>query len=274
MIPIGGLDTSTALTLVDSTRDRQIEILRSRPEHARAITAFRERIADVQTAEQLIEDRELYVFVMKAFDLEDQIFGKALIQKLLESDVDDRTALVNRLTDPRFREMYETLDFGENGVGNSNTLDARWREDMVDRYLDAQFISDVYDQNESVGAVLEFRAKVADIARPLAILKARATAAFLRRALGFPDIIGTANIDRQADLIASRLDLETLSDPEVVDKLVRKYAALSNVFDTQQVTQNAAVQLVQSAVASGRSFQPIALDISAVSRLSSQARAL
>ncbi|MEM9972744.1 MAG: DUF1217 domain-containing protein [Pseudomonadota bacterium] len=274
MIPIAGLATSTALTLVDATRDRQLEILRSRPEHARAITAFRERIADVQTAEQLIEDRELYVFVMKAFDLEDQIFGKALIQKVLESDVDERTALVNRLTDPRFREMYDTLGFGENGVGNTNTLDARWQEDMVDRYLESQFISDVYDQNESVGAVLEFRQKVADIERPLDILKDRDTAAFIRRALGFPDIIGTANIDRQAELIASRLDLETLSDPNVVDKLVRKYAALSNVFDTQQVTQNAAVQLVQSAVASGRAVQPIALDISAVSRLSSQASAL
>ncbi|MEL6921816.1 MAG: DUF1217 domain-containing protein, partial [Pseudomonadota bacterium] len=100
------------------------------------------------------------------------------------------------------------------------------------------------------------------------------TAAFIRRALGLPDAIAQVNIDRQAELIASRLDLETLSDPEVVDKLVRKYVALSNVFDTQQVTQNAAVQLMQSAVVAGGSFQPIALDISAVSRLSTQARSL
>lgn len=274
MIPISGLDTSTALSLVDATRDRQIEILRSAPEHARAITSFRERIADVQTAEQLVDDRELYVFVMKAFDLEDQIFGKALIQKLLESNVDDRTGLVNRLTDARFREMHDTLGFGEDGIGNTNTLDAGWREEMVDRYLEAQFIGDVYDQNSSVGAVLEFRNKVSEIETPLDILKDRDTAAFVRRALGLPDVIAQVNIDRQAEMISARLDLETLSDPEVVDKLVRKYVALSNVFDTQQVTQNAAVQLMQGAVVANGSFQPITLDISAVSRLSTQASTL
>ncbi|MEO1399125.1 MAG: DUF1217 domain-containing protein, partial [Pseudomonadota bacterium] len=187
MIPIAGLDTSTALTLVDATRDRQIEVLRSAPEHARAITAFRERIADIQTAEQLIDDRELYVFVMKSFDLEDQIFGKALIQKLLESNVDDRTGLVNRLTDARFREMHDTLGFGEDGIGNTNVLDARWREDMVDRYLEAQFIADVADQNNNVAAVLEFRNKASEIETPIEILKDADTAAFIRRALGLPD---------------------------------------------------------------------------------------
>ena len=162
MIPIAGMSTNLALKLVDATRDRQIEILRDAPEHSRGISAFRERIANIQSAEQLVEDRELYVFVMKAFDLEDQIFGKALIRKILESDVDDRTSLVNRLTDPRFREMYDILDFGEGGVGNTNTTSFIWQEMMVDRYLEAQFIGDQAEQNANVGAVLEFRRKAED----------------------------------------------------------------------------------------------------------------
>ena len=267
MIPISGLDTSTALRLVDATRDKQIEILQASPEHGRAITSFRERIANVATVEQLIEDRELYVFTMRAFGLEDQIFGKALVRKVLESDPEDRNSLVNRLTDPRFQEMQEVLGFGENGIGNTNVLDAAWQESMVDRYLEALFVSGVYEQNSDVGAVLEFRRRVVDIESPIDILRDADTASFIRRALGLPDVIGTANIDRQADLIASRLDIEKIAEPEEVEKLVRKYVALSGIYDTQQVTQNAAVQLVQSAVQSGFSPRVISLDISAVSRL-------
>ena len=139
MIPLAGMSTQLALRLVDSTRDAQLDLIKSSAEHSRAIDAFRDRIADVKTAEQLTEDRELYVFVMKAYDLEDQIFGKAMIRKMLESDIDDRKALVNRLTDPRLRELHQSMDFapGKDGV-SGNTDSFIWREMVVRRYVERQ----------------------------------------------------------------------------------------------------------------------------------------
>jgi hypothetical protein len=116
MIPLGGVATPLALQIVDATRDRQMAMLRDAPQHARGIEAFREQIADITTVEQLVENREVYTFVMRAFDLEDQIFGKAMMRRMLESDITDRTSLVNRLTDPRFREMYQTLGFENDGT--------------------------------------------------------------------------------------------------------------------------------------------------------------
>lgn len=264
MIPIAGLSTNVGLSLVDATRDQQLEALRGSVEHARSISAFRERIADIQSVEQLIEDRELYVFVMKAFDLEDQIFGKALIRKTLESDIDDRTSLVNRLTDPRIREMYQVLGFGPEGVGNSNTKSYIWQEQMIDRYLQTQFINDMADQNENVGIALEFRRKVGDIENPLDILKDRDMAAFIRRALGLPDEIAQVDIERQEELISARLDLSKLKNPVEVEKLVRKYVALSDALDPQGVFQNASVLLMQNAVNAGGIVNPIPLDISSV----------
>ena len=267
MIPISGLSTNVALKLVDATSDRQIEALREAPEHARGIEAFRDRIGDIETVEQLVDDRELYVFVMKAFGLEDQIFGKALVRKILESDVEDRNSLVNRLQDPRFREMFDVLEFGEGGVGNTNFISAAWREQMVDRYLETQFIGDQAEQNENVGIVLEFRRKAGTFEKPLDFLRDRDMATFIRRALGLPDAIAQGNIDRQAELIASRLDITKLSDPAEVDKLVRKFVALSDAFDTQQSARNAAVQLMQGA-ANARGFPaPVLLDIAAVTAL-------
>ena len=107
MIPITGMSSFLGLKLADRTEQIQKEQIRNDLQNARAITAFRERIGDIETVDQLVEDTELYTFVMKAFDLEDQIFGKALIKKMLKSDAEDRDSLIRRLTDPRFREMYD-----------------------------------------------------------------------------------------------------------------------------------------------------------------------
>lgn len=270
MIPIAGFSTNVGLSLVDATRDRQLEVLRDSAEHSRAITAFRERIADIQSVDQLIEDRELYVFVMKAFDLEDQIFGKAMVRKILESDVEDRTSLVNRLTDPRFREMYDVLEFGPEGVGNENTTSFIWQEQLVDRYLETQFINNMASQNESVGAVLEFRRKAADIEKPLDILKDKELAAFVRRALGLPDAVAQVDLERQEEIITARLDLSKLQDPAEVEKLVRKFVALSDATNPQNVAQNASVVLMQNAVNAGAAVNPIPLDISSVISLPSR----
>ena len=268
MIPISGISTPLALEITDGTRDRQISLLRDAPEHARGIESFRARIDDVSTVEQLVNDRELYVFVMKAFDLEDQVFGKALMRRMLESDLEDRDALVNRLTDPRFREMYVGLGFEKSGAANSNTTDLMWQERIVDRYLETVFINDQAAQNETLGLALEFQRKAGKVETPLDILKDREMSAVIRLALGLPEQVAALDIDRQSDLIRSRLDLEKLKDPAEVAKLIRKFAILSDALDTSRVSQNAAVQLLNSV--SNNDFTPILFDIGAISNFPSR----
>ncbi|KAF0674635.1 DUF1217 domain-containing protein [Profundibacterium mesophilum] len=266
MIPLGGLSTQLGLSLVDATRDRQEELIRNTVQNARSINAFRERIADVETVDQLIEDRELYTFVMKAFDLEDQIFGKALIGKMLKSNIEEPDALVNRLSDPRFREMYQELGFGTDGTGNLNTILFKWQERMVDRFVDRQFINAQTEQNETLGIVLEFRAAATKIETPFDILKNADLSRFMRRALGIPDSAAGLDIDRQAALFTKKFDLEKLQDPAEVRKLERKFVAVSDALDTERLASNAAVQLMRGAVQAGAGggFTPITLNIEAI----------
>jgi hypothetical protein len=271
MIPLTGLSAQIGLRLVDVTRDKQIALIQAQPQHSRAIEAFRERIADVETVDQLIADRDLYVFVMRAFDLEDQIFGKALISKMLKSDIDEPSALVNRLTDARLREMYKALGFGAAGEGNTNTIDPVWQGAMVARYVERLFINDQAEQNETVGVVLELRQKAAGIEGPFDILKNAGIAQFFRRALGLPDEMAQIDIDRQAALLEEKFDISTLQDPKVLDGLIRRYVAISDALDTSAASGNAAVMLMNSAVTAraGGQFVPITIDITAISLSSS-----
>ncbi|WP_212522769.1 DUF1217 domain-containing protein [Actibacterium sp. MT2.3-13A] len=267
MIPISGMNARLGLQLVDATSARQAEMIRNSAQHARAITTFRDRVSAIETVDQLMADRDLYVFVMKAFDLEDQIFGKAMIGKVLKSDIGDRSSLVNRLTDPRFREMHEVLGFGPNGVGNLNTLSRKWREAMVDRYVQRQFINAQADQNETVGSVLEFRRKAGTVRNAFDILKDRQLAGFLRTALGIPEETVQLDIDRQAEILRGKLDLGKLQDPKEVEKLVARYVAISDATNAAALQQNAAVQLMNGALAAGAGgrFVPVTIDIAAIS---------
>lgn len=267
MIPISGMSALLGLQLVDATSDRQAEMIRSSAQHARAIAGFRERMGDIETVDQLMADHDLYVFVMKAFDLEEQIFGKAMIGKILKSDINDSSSLVNRLTDPRFREMHKVLGFGNSGTTNFNTLWSSWREEMVDRYVQRQIINSQAERNEAVGLALEFRRKAEGVKSAYDILKDSDLSTVLRTALGIPDETAQLDIDRQAEIINGKFDLKKLQDPAEVEKLIRKYVVISDAQNTENLAQNAAVQLVNAAVSagSGGQFVPVTIDITAIS---------
>ncbi|MGR3571021.1 DUF1217 domain-containing protein [Brevirhabdus sp.] len=264
MISVTGMPTLLALQLVDATRDTQTQMIRSSARNARAIEHFNKNIGAVETVDQLVDDPELYGFVMRAFDLEDQIFGKALMKKVLKSNIEEPNALVNRLTDPRFRALYKEMGFGTDGVGNINTALTAWRGRMVDRFVERQYINSNADQNETLGTALEFRRTAATIETPFDILKDAALSKFFRTALGMPAQTAGLDIDRQAALIDRKFDLSKLKDPAEVEKLIKRYVAISDATDGTASSNNAAVQLMQGAVNSASGFVPVVIDITAV----------
>jgi hypothetical protein len=244
MIPISGLSSLNGLNLVDRTRDSQLEIIRNTAQHSRAIEYFKENIGDVETVDQLVDDPELYGFVMRAFDLEDQMFGKAMIKKILKSNIEESDALVNRLTDTRFREMYEELGFQENGEGNLNTLLSGWKTRMVDRYVERQFLNAAEEQNETVATALEFRNKAADISSVYEILADTGLTEFFQTTLGLPSELSGLDIDKQAEILKSKLDLEDLQDPEFIENMVRKYVVISDALNGTATANNAALTML------------------------------
>ncbi|WP_370161714.1 DUF1217 domain-containing protein [Limimaricola soesokkakensis] len=269
MISLSGLNARMGLQLVDATRDRQLEMIRSSAEHSRAIEAFEERIGDIKTVDQLMEDRELYVFVMKAFDLEDQIFGKAMIKKLLKSDSEDSSSLVNRLTDPRFKDLYKNLGFKDEGTRNTLTNSSFWRKTIVKKYVEQHFENAQADQNETVGTVLEFRRKAGSIKNWYDVLKDSDLTEFMRTSLGVPASVAGLDIDKQVELFKAKFDLTKLKDPDELAKLERTYVAISDTKSGVNSSTNAALALMNAAVSAGAGgqFTPITLDISIITSM-------
>ncbi|PYE84384.1 DUF1217 domain-containing protein [Pseudoroseicyclus aestuarii] len=265
MIPIAGMGASVGLTLSTATRERQMALIETGAMQSREIEAFRSRIDDIQTVDQLIADPEVYRFVMKAHDLEDQIFGKAMIRKILQSDDSEPGALINRMTDPRFEALYDGLGFTEGGTVNENTKDPAWIEGLVDRYVEQAFINDAAAQNEAVGQALTFRRDAASVRSWYDVLGNPALSRVLRGALGIPEAVAGIDLDRQVEMFAGKMDLSDLKDPREVESILRRYTALTDAKSGAAAASSAAVQLMAGAQASASgNWTPRLLDISAI----------
>ncbi|SHH79606.1 DUF1217 domain-containing protein [Cognatishimia maritima] len=261
VLSITGLGSQLALNLIDATRDRQIDTLRNEAVHERTADAFRERIASITTPEEFVQDFEVYSFVMRAFDLEDQIFGKAMIRKVLESDPSDDESLVNRLTNANLRDLHDALGFTtEAGPQTPDFSNVAWQESIVDNYFNTVFRNENAEQNNTVGTVLELREKVGEIDKWLDVLKDKEMGEFFRTALGLPKEMAALELEQQERIFEERFDIEKLKDPEVVQGLITKYVAISDVLNPPQFTTNSvAVSLLSSSF--GGQFVPITIDI-------------
>ncbi len=270
MTGVIGTSTQLGLRIADATRDAQVTAIRDSAEHSRSIATFRDRISEIRNVDDLLADRRLYVFVMKAFNLEDQIFGKAMIRKILESDPTKPESLVRRLTDPRFMELHKGLGFGPGGEGNTSVMERAWQDGIVARYVERQFINGQAEKSETVGNVLEFRQKAEKVKTWFDILKDPMMGKFMRTALGMPEAVVGLDVDRQAALFAKKYDIEKLQNPEERARLERLYAIITDARDTSRIGQNAAVQILSGGLhlnGGGGRFVPITLDIEMIGSL-------
>ena len=112
MMPIStGTGGLLGWKILQRTGARQIEILRRDAVVQRATSYLRDNPDKLASPEALVGDYRMLSAVLSAFGLESDVANKAFIRKVLESDLGDRNALVNRLSDKRYLRMAEALGF-------------------------------------------------------------------------------------------------------------------------------------------------------------------
>ena len=269
---VAGLGTNLSIQIIDKTRDKQLEAMSNQPQHKRAIEYWKENIGSVVTVDDLMDDYDLYSFAMKAFGLEDQMFGKAMIKKVFESDIEDRGSLVNRLNNGRFKEIYNSFEFKYEGTMNYTTYKTEWKQEIVDKYLATQFENKKMDESPSVGTALYAERKAPSMKSWYHVLADKDMASFMRTALGIPDSMATVPIDKQKKLFEEKFDIEKLQDPEEVDKLQVKYGAMYDALNGGANSPTSPLVSLFNPINTSGAFVPATIDISAISSLGSLGR--
>lgn len=265
-LSIAGMSSSLALKLLDATQTQEKTLIRTDPANARAIAGFLKDAPGITTAKDFVGSYTVYSLVMQAFDLKDQMFGKAMVRQILESDATQSGALVNRMADARFTNLYNTLGFTNGGTANTTFASPDWQNRMIQKFVDQQYINDEKTQNAAVGIALEFRQNAPDVKTWYDILKNKDMGSFMRSVLGLPDSVATLDLTRQVALFTQKYDITKLQDPAEVQKLVQKYAVLSDSANAAaSAAQNPAVVMLNATLSGADgSYVPATLDISSI----------
>jgi hypothetical protein len=263
MISTQGMTSMLAIGLIDRERDVFKDGVKNEAIARREIEAFKDRIGTISSVKELQDDYEVYSFVMKTFGLEEEIYAKAMNAKIMTSDPDDRTSLVNRLTRSSFKSLNETMGFEVDGLTDGRFESTAWVDSMVDRYVEQRLIDNQTNTNKSVGVALDFERKASGLTSWYKVLSDKDVSGMLRVALGIPGEVATGDIDAQKKIFERKMDIKDLQDSDIQKSLIRKYAAISDANNAALRTPNAAVALLSSSTTSG-TWSIVTLDIDLV----------
>jgi hypothetical protein len=223
-----GMNTTlVSLNLITRDMGASIERLESRADIQREVDYYNETIGTIKTPEQLVGDTRLFNFAMKAHGLEDMAYAKAFMLKVLKEGRDADDAFANTLADPRYRDFADTFDFARHG--ETATIFTKAQQGVIDKYLVQTLETEAGETDQGVRLALYFQRKAPQISSYFDILADPALSQVVRTALSIPQETAAIDIDKQAAMMADRLPLSDLKDPEKLDKLVERFANLWQV---------------------------------------------
>jgi hypothetical protein len=218
------LTTSTSYRLIARDLQKSLERTASDPVTARETKYYLENIRKVKTVDDLLGDYRLYSYAMKANGLEDMMYAKAFMRKVLTEGVDDKESFANRLSDKRYKGFAATFNFAR--YGELATTFEQTRQGTVDKYLRQTLEVAAGEEDQGVRLALYFSRRASEIKNPFDILADPALLEVVQTALGIPKEAALGSIDAQAAMIERKLDIASLKDPKEVDRFLKRFTIL------------------------------------------------
>ena len=228
----------------------------------RELEAFRSRVSGIQTADDLINDRDLLSVSLTAFGLEDDINNIFLIKKVLEDGALSPESLANRFSDKRYLELTKAFGFGDFDVPRTQLSD--FPDEIISAYVDRKFEISVGEQNENLRLALSFDREILKIVKKdvtedtkwLQVLGNPPLKSIIQQALSLPTGFENLSLDRQVDVLKEGMEsrlgssgIDTFLEPESRDRLRVKFL-LAGSFDGMTGFSGAstALSLLQSRI--------------------------
>ncbi len=226
---------------------------------------YHNTINKLQSLDELLGDKRLVNYLLKAYDLEGENISNGTLRSVLASDPMDDDSFVGRQSDTRLRDLAAALNFTSKGeIGRVTDQQPQIRSSILkttDLNTRQTMEADAGAGNEGVRLALYFQRKGPSINSAFDILADKAVFEVVRTALNLPASMSQADIERQADMLIKRVNLEDFRDPAKLEKFISRFAALYDLNNGTTNTQSAA-----SLILSGQSGS-VGTDIGLLGRL-------
>lgn len=219
------MSVAAAYRLISGNLERSLAITANQGPVKLETEYYLENYRDIKSIDDFLADNRLFRYAMTAYGLSDLAFAKGYMRKILEEGVSDPRSLANRTNDPRIREFARAFDFAT--FGDLTMTRGIVGQSLVDRYVRQSLEVEAGARDgEGVRLALYFAREAPSIASTFEILGDAALSQVVRTALGLPDAFSAVDIDRQAEVLDERLDLEDFRNPDALDRFLNRFAAL------------------------------------------------
>lgn len=226
-----GGSSFSAFKTINSRLDTLRETYTKQPEIQRDVAYLREKIGEVESLDELMDDYRLWQTATTAFGLGENAFAKGLFKKLMSEDSDDKNSLVNRMVDSRYKELANFFEYDSKGT--ENFKDSAWVEKLVDKFVTRSFENSAGASSPAVQEALYFQRKAPEITNFYQILGDERLYAVVRSAANLPDSFSNAGVDRQVEVLKSKFDIEDFKSPAKVGRMVERHLAVSDAQSIQ-----------------------------------------
>lgn len=233
VIPFAGL---SGWRFLQNTYDRQFENFAKSPVLDRDADYFRDNIAKIETANELVSDRRLMTVALGSFGLQDDINNRYFIRKILEEGTTNADALANRFADPRYAELSSAFGFG---VGETRQhTNVAFADDMIARFQQNGFEAATGEKNEAMRIALYAQRKIGELSKAegsvdtkwFQIMGDPPLRKLFENAMNLPSSFGKIDIDQQLGVFKQRAkkifgtnDLNDFGDPQRLQSVITKY---------------------------------------------------
>lgn len=217
------ISTSLNYRLLSADLTKSLNRTAAKTDVTRDSKYYLDNIGKVKTIDDFIKNKRLYSYAMKAFGLQDMAYATGFMRKALTEGVDSKTSFANKLVDTKYKDFATAFDFAAKGA-DATSADAA-RQAVVDKYVRQTFEEDAGSQDEGVRLALYFQRQASSVKSAYNILGDKALLRVTQTALGFSPYMSLADIDKQAQMITSKLKLSDLQDPAKVQKFLNRFTA-------------------------------------------------
>lgn len=238
-------------TIADYTRltkdmSKSLTQVATQPDVSRETDYFLSHIGNVKTIDDFLKDYRLYSYAMKAYGLSDMTYAKAFMRKVLTEGVATKDAFANKLSDTRYRQFAAAFNFA--ALGDKATQATAATTGTATQYVTQTMEEKAGDQNEGLRLALYFTRKASTITNAYQILADKALTQVVQTAMGWSATLSSSDIDAQAKMITSKINLTDFQDPAKVTKFVQRFAAMWDATQAQSDTStNPALVLIGGA---------------------------
>lgn len=231
------------------------------------IEYFEKKMQGITTVDELLSDNRLVTFLLESQRIDPKSVTTDELKQMFTSDLDDPKSYVNQLSDKGFAKIVASFNFDSEGNLTSDTVGTvQQRGDVlqtVNNYMRQTLEEEQGESNEGIRLALYFERKASSITSAYDILGDSALLNFFKTAYNMSSYFSSQDLEKQASTVEKFIELDQLSDPDYVQKVIQRFTAL---YDSQNgATNSAALSILQ-----GSSYSISPDTLLAVAQLSSR----